>query len=63
MEKIIMNMIEDGYTLILGIDNTEIEVSKRNILKSDEDKLIIINDDNNMATVLFLDTVEYFKFK
>lgn len=63
MEKIIMNMIEDGCTLILGIDNTEIEVSKRNILKSDEDKLIIINDDNNMATVLFLDTVKYFKFK
>ncbi len=63
MKKIIINMIEDGYTLILGIDNTEIEVSKRNILKSDEDKLIVINDDNNMATVLFLDTVEYFKFK
>ena len=63
MKKIIMNMIEDGCTLILGIDNTEIEVSKRNILKSDEDKLIVINDDNNMATVLFLDTVEYFKFK
>lgn len=63
MEKIIMNMIEDGCTLILGIDNTEIEVSKRNILKSDEDKLIVINDDNNMATVLFLDTVKYFKFK
>ena len=63
MEKIIMNMIEDGCTLILGIDNTQIEVSKRNILKSDEDKLIIINDDNNMATVLFLDTVKYFKFK
>ena len=58
-----MNMIEDGCTLILGIDNTEIEVSKRNILKSDEDKLIVINDDNNMATVLFLDTVKYFKFK
>ena len=63
MKKIIINMIEDGYTLILGIDNTEIEVSKRNILKSDEDKLIVINDDNNMATVLFLDTVKYFKFK
>ena len=63
MKKIIMNMIEDGCTLILGIDNTQIEVSKRNILKSDEDKLIIINDDNNMATVLFLDTVKYFKFK
>ena len=63
MKKIIMNMIENGCTLILGIDNTEIEVSKRNILKSDEDKLIVINDDNNMATVLFLDTVEYFKFK
>ena len=63
MKKIIMNMIEDGCTLILGVDNTEVEVSKRNILKSDEDKLIIINDDNNMATVLFLDTVKYFKFK
>ena len=63
MKKIIMNMIEDGCTLILGIDNTEIEVSKRNILKSNEDKLIVINDDNNMATVLFLDTVKYFKFK
>lgn len=63
MEKIIINMIEDGCTLILGVDNTEVEVSKRNILKSDEDKLIIINDDNNMATVLFLDTVKYFKFK
>ena len=63
MKKIIMNMIEDECTLILGIDNTEIEVSKRNILKSDEDKLIVINDDNNMATVLFLDTVKYFKFK
>ena len=63
MKKIIMNMIEDGCTLILGIDNIEIEVSKRNILKSDEDKLIVINDDNNMATVLFLDTVKYFKFK
>ena len=63
MKKIIMNMIENGCTLILGIDNTEIEVSKRNILKSDEDKLIVINDDNNMATVLFLDTVKYFKFK
>ena len=63
MEKIIINMIEDGCTLILGVDNTEVEVSKRNILKSDEDKLIIINDNNNMATVLFLDTVKYFKFK
>ena len=63
MKEIIMNMLDDGCTLILGIDNTEIEVSKRNILKSDEDKLIVINDDNNMATVLFLDTVKYFKFK
>ena len=26
MEKIIMNMIEDGCTLILGVDNTEVEV-------------------------------------
>ena len=35
MKKIIMNMIEEGNTLILGVDNTEVEVSKRNIIKSD----------------------------
>ena len=61
MKKIIMNMIEDGCTLILGIDNTEIEVSKRNILKSDEDKLIV--NDNHLMTMIYLDTVKYFKFK
>ena len=61
MEKIIMNMIEDGCTLILGIDNIEIEVSKRNIIKSDEEKLIV--NDNHLITILHLDTVKYFKFK
>ena len=61
MEKIIMNMIEDGCTLILGIDNTEIEVSKRNIIKSNEDRLIV--NDNHLTTMIYLDTVKYFKFK
>ena len=61
MKKIIMNMIEDGSSLILGINNTEVEVSKKNIIKSDEEKLIVI--DNHLVTILYLDTVEYFKFK
>ena len=61
MEKIIMNMIEDGCTLILGVDNTEVEVSKRNIIKSNEDRLIV--NDNHLVTILYLDTVKYFKFK
>ena len=61
MEKIIINMIEDGCTLILGVDNTEVEVSKRNIIKSDEERLIV--NDNHLVTILYLDTVEYFKFK
>ena len=61
MKKIIMNMIEDGCTLILGVDNTEVEVSKRNIIKSDKEKLIV--NDNHLVTVLYLDTVKYFKFK
>ena len=61
MKKIIMNMIEEGNTLILGVDNTEVEVSKRNIIKSDKEKLIV--NDNHLVTVLFLDTVKYFKFK
>ena len=61
MKKIIMNMIEDGCTLILGVDNTEVEVSKRNIIKSDEEKLIV--NDNHLITILHLDTVKYFKFK
>ena len=61
MKKIIMNMIEDGCTLILGVDNTEVEVSKRNIIKSDEEKLIV--NDNHLITMIYLDTVKYFKFK
>lgn len=61
MKKIIMNMIEDGCTLILGVDNTEVEVSKRNIIKSNEDRLIV--NDNHLVTILYLDTVKYFKFK
>ena len=61
MKKIIMNMIEDGCTLILGVDNTEVEVSKRNIIKSYKDRLIV--NDNHLVTILYLDTVEYFKFK
>ena len=61
MKKIIMNMIEEGNTLILGVDNTEVEVSKRNIIKSDEEKLIV--NDNHLITILHLDTVKYFKFK
>ena len=61
MKKIIMNMIEDGSSLILGINNTEIEVSKKNIIKSDKDKLIV--NDNHLMTILYLDTIEYFKFK
>ena len=61
MKKIIMNMIEDGCTLILGVDNTEVEVSKRNIIKSDEERLIV--NDNHLVTILYLDTVKYFKFK
>ena len=61
MKKIIMNMIEDGCTLILGIDNTEVEVSKRNIIKSDKDRLIV--NDNRLITMIYLDTVKYFKFK
>ena len=61
MKKIIMNMIEEGNTLILGVDNTEVEVSKRNIIKSDKEKLIV--NDNHLVTVLYLDTVKYFKFK
>ena len=44
MKKIIMNMIEDGCTLILGVDNTEVEVSKRNIIKSDEEKYNQLKD-------------------
>ena len=61
MKKIIMNMIEDGSKLILGVNNTEVEVSKKNIIKSDEEKLIV--NDNHLVTILYLDTVEYFKFK
>ena len=61
MKEIIMNMIEDECTLILGVDNTEVEVSKRNIIKSDEEKLIV--NDNYLITILHLDTVKYFKFK
>ena len=61
MKKIIMNMIEEGNTLILWVDNTEVEVSKRNIIKSDKEKLIV--NDNHLVTVLYLDTVKYFKFK
>ena len=61
MKKIIMNMIEEGNTLILGVDNTEVEVSKRNIIKSNEDRLIV--NDNHLVTILYLDTVKYFKFK
>ena len=61
MEKIIINMIEDGCTLILGIDNTEVEVSKGNIIKSDKDRLIV--NDNYLITMICLDTVKYFKFK
>ena len=61
MKEIIMNMINDGSKLILGVNNTEIEVSKKNIIKSDEERLIV--NDNHLVTILYLDTVEYFKFK
>ena len=61
MKEIIMNMINDGSKLILGINNTEVEVSKKNIIKSYEDRLIV--NDNHLVTILYLDTVEYFKFK
>ena len=61
MKEIIMNMINDGSKLILGVDNTEVEVSKKNIIKSYEDRLIV--NDNHLVIILYLDTVEYFKFK
>ncbi len=61
MKEIIMNMINDGSKLILGVNNTEVEVSKKNIIKSDEERLIV--NDNHLVTILYLDTVEYFKFK
>ena len=61
MKEIIMNMINDGSSLILGINNTEVEVSKKNIIKSYEDRLIVI--DNHLVTMLYLDTVECFKFE
>ncbi len=61
MKEIIMNMINDGSKLILGVNNTEVEVSKKNIIKSYEDRLIV--NDNHLVTILYLDTVEYFKFK
>ena len=61
MKEIIMNMINDGSSLILGVNNTEVEVSKKNIIKSDKDKLIV--NDNHLMTILYLDTIEYFKFK
>ena len=61
MKKIIMNMLDDGCSLILGINNIEVEVSEKNIIKSYEDRLIV--NDNNLVTILYLDTVEYFKFK
>lgn len=61
MKEIIMNMINDGSSLILGVNNTEIEVSKKNIIKSDKDKIIV--NDNHLMTILYLDTIEYFKFK
>ena len=61
MKEIIMNMLDDGSKLILGVNNTEIEVSKKNIIKSYEDRLIV--NDNHLVTILYLDTVEYFKFK
>ena len=61
MKEIIMNMIEDGCKIILGVDDTEIEVSKRNIIKSDEERLIV--NDNHLVTILYLDKVKYFKFK
>ena len=61
MKKIIMNMLDDGCDLILGVNNTEVEVSKKNIIKSDKDKLIV--NDNHLTTILYLDTIEYFKFK
>ena len=41
MKEIIMNMLDDGCSLILGLDKTEVEVSKRNIIKSDKDRLIV----------------------
>ena len=61
MKEIIMNMLDDGCSLILGVDKTEVEVSKRNIIKSDKDRLIV--NDNHLVTILYLDTVDYFKFK
>ena len=61
MKEIIMNMINDGSNLILGVNNTEVEVSKKNIIKSDEERLIV--NDNHLVTILYLNTVEYFKFK
>ena len=61
MKEIIMNMIEDECKLILGVDNTEIEVSKGNIIKSDKDRLIV--NDNHLITMIYLDTVKYFRFK
>ena len=54
-------MLDDGCSLILGVDKTEVEVSKRNIIKSDKDRLIV--NDNHLMTILYLDTIEYFKFK
>ena len=61
MKEIIMNMIDDGSSLILGVNNAEVEVSKKNIIKSYEDRLIV--NDNHLVTILYLDTIEYFKFK
>ena len=61
MKEIIMNMINDGSSLILGINNTEVEVSKKNIIKSYEDRLIV--NDNHLIIMIDLDTVKYFKFK
>ena len=61
MKEIIMNMINDGSKLILGVNNAEVEVSKKNIIKSYEDRLIV--NDNHLIIMIDLDTVKYFKFK
>ena len=61
MKEIIMNMINDGSKLILGVNNAEVEVSKKNIIKSDEERLIV--RDKRLGTMLYLGTVEDCKFK
>ena len=60
MKKMIIGFINDGTKIVISNDKVELEVTKNNIVKYDEEKIIVKN--NNMISWMKWNEIEYFRF-